>query len=47
MMQHWIYERSPLDGVRFEEPLQALKNDIAVRFTAWVALLFPFCGGVT
>eukprot|EP01039_Chlorochromonas_danica_P003801 gene3802-4151_t len=28
MLQHWIYDRNPLDGVSFEQPLQALKNDI-------------------
>lgn len=31
MTKPWIYNRSPMDGVRFEEALQAFKDDIAVR----------------
>ena len=31
MMSHWIYDRSPLEGVQFEGPLRELKDDIAVR----------------
>jgi hypothetical protein len=33
MMQHWVYERPALDGVRFEEPLRELKAQLAVRPT--------------
>jgi hypothetical protein len=30
MLNHWIYDRSPFDGVRFEEALQDLKRDLEV-----------------
>jgi hypothetical protein len=30
MMSHWIYDRNPVDGILFEAPLQALKDDLAV-----------------
>eukprot|EP01036_Dinobryon_divergens_P001728 gene1728-2271_t len=29
MMSHWIYDREPFEGVRFEEALTALKKDLA------------------
>eukprot|EP01038_Epipyxis_sp_PR26KG_P012907 gene12907-17297_t len=29
MMSHWIYDKTPVDGVLFEEPLQQLKDDLA------------------
>jgi Zn-dependent M16 (insulinase) family peptidase len=29
MMSKWIYDQAPADGVRFEEPLQELKADLA------------------
>jgi hypothetical protein len=34
MMSHWIYDKPPLEGVQFEGPLKALKDDIAVSFVA-------------
>ena len=30
MVNHWIYDKPALDGVRFEAPLKALKDDLAV-----------------
>lgn len=30
MMSQWIYDKPALDGVRFETPLKALKDDLAV-----------------
>ena len=27
-MAHWIYDKNPVDGVRFEDALQALKDDL-------------------
>lgn len=29
MLNHWLYERGPFDGVRFEEALSTLKKDLA------------------
>jgi hypothetical protein len=29
MMSHWIYDKSPLDGIQFETPLKQLKEDLA------------------
>lgn len=28
-MSHWIYDKDPVDGIKFEEALQALKTDLA------------------
>jgi Zn-dependent M16 (insulinase) family peptidase len=28
-MKSWIYDRNPVDGLRFEVPLRQLKSDIA------------------
>jgi len=28
-MQYWLYDRDPLDGLRFEKPLNELKSDLA------------------
>ena len=30
MMNNWIYDKNPVDAVLFEEPLKALKDDLAV-----------------
>ena len=30
MVNHWIYDKPALDGVRFEAPLKELKDDLAV-----------------
>ncbi len=31
MMAQWIYDKPPLLGIRFEEPLRELKAELAVR----------------
>lgn len=30
MMAQWIYDKPPLQGIRFEEPLRQLKSELAV-----------------
>jgi len=27
-MNHWIYDRDPMDGLRFEAPLEEIKADL-------------------
>ena len=29
MMSHWIYDKSPLDGIQFETPLKQLKDELS------------------
>jgi Zn-dependent M16 (insulinase) family peptidase len=29
MMSHWIYDKNPFDGVRFEAALKELKSDLS------------------
>jgi len=36
MVNHWIYDKPALDGVRFEAPLKELKDDLAVRFFSFL-----------
>jgi Zn-dependent M16 (insulinase) family peptidase len=42
MLQGWIYDRSPVDHIRFEESLSAIKNDLAVSCSRH---LFVTCSG--
>lgn len=40
MMSQWVYDKPALDGVRFEAPLKALKDDIAVGVADYVDFIF-------
>lgn len=43
MVNQWIYDKNPLDGVRFEAPLKELKDDLTVNsprvFMCFIAIL--------
>ena len=41
MLKPWIYDRSPLEGIVFEEALQSLKKDIAVIIYSYSLSLSP------
>jgi hypothetical protein len=38
MMSHWIYDRSPVEGLRFEEPLAQLKHELAVSVSTSISM---------
>jgi hypothetical protein len=38
MMSHWIYDRSPVEGLRFEEPLAQLKQELAVSVSTSISM---------
>jgi len=42
MMSNWIYEKSPSDAVRFEAPLQELKDDLLAQKPVFQDLLRKF-----
>ena len=39
MMRNWIYERDPVDALRFEQPLADLKKELSVDANAYFAKL--------
>ena len=39
MMRNWIYERDPVDALRFEQPLADLKKELSVDANAYFARL--------
>ena len=39
MMAQWIYDKPPLQGIRFEEPLRELKAELAVLVVRGTAML--------
>jgi Zn-dependent M16 (insulinase) family peptidase len=42
MMSHWIYDKNPFDGVRFEAALKELKDDLAAGKPVFQDLLKRF-----
>ena len=39
MMRNWIYERDPVDALRFEQPLADLKKELSKDANAYFAKL--------
>ena len=39
MMRNWIYERDPVDALRFEQPLADLKKELSKDANAYFARL--------